>query len=45
MYLINPIYSPFKTIEVMNKTVKLILKAVSYVITLILGATGGATMM
>jgi len=29
----------------MNKTVKLILKAVSYVITLILGATGGATMM
>ena len=34
MYLINPIYSPFKTIEVMNKTVKVILKAVSYVITL-----------
>lgn len=28
----------------MNKTVKVILKAVSYIITLILGATGGTMM-
>lgn len=29
----------------MNKTVKTILQAISYIITLILGAAGGATMM
>ena len=29
----------------MNKTVKMILQAISYIITLILGAYGGATMM
>ena len=40
----NPNYSPFKTSKVMNKTVKTILQAISYIITLILGAVGGAAM-
>ena len=29
----------------MNKTVKIILQAISYIITLILGAAGGANLM
>ena len=29
----------------MNKTTRIILKALGYIITLILGATGGATLM
>jgi hypothetical protein len=29
----------------MNKTVKIILQAISYIITLILGAAGGATVL
>jgi hypothetical protein len=38
----NPNYSPFKTLRKrMNKTVKMILQAISYVITLLLGAAGG----
>jgi len=40
----NPNYSPFKTLRIMNKTVKTILQAISYIITLILGAAGGAAM-
>ena len=40
----NPNYSPFKTFKIMNKTVKTILQAISYIITLILGAAGGAAM-
>jgi hypothetical protein len=43
---INPIYSPFKTHSIMNKTWKTILQVISYVITLLLGgAAGGAVMM
>lgn len=37
-------YSSFKNFTVMNKTVKTILQAISYLITLILGAAGGAAM-
>jgi len=37
----NPSNSPFKTLKRMNKTVKMILQAISYVITLLLGAAGG----
>ena len=39
------IHSPFKTQNSMNKKVKMILQAISYVITLILGAAGGATVL
>ncbi len=42
----NPIYSPFKTHSIMNKTWKTILQVISYIITLLLGgAAGGAVMM
>jgi hypothetical protein len=34
-----------KHTKVMNKTVKIILQAISYIITLILGAAGGATVL
>ena len=43
--LYNPYYSPFKTSKVMNKTVKTILQVISYIIALILGAAGEATLM
>ncbi|WP_028903711.1 MULTISPECIES: hypothetical protein [unclassified Prevotella] len=41
-HLINPIYSLFKHIKIMNKTTKTILQILSYVITLLLGGAGGA---
>jgi cytochrome bd-type quinol oxidase subunit 2 len=42
---INPIYSPFKTHNAMNKTWKTILQVISYVITLLLGGAAGNVMM
>jgi len=41
----NPSNSPFKTCKIMNKTVRTILQAISYLITLILGAAGGSALM
>ena len=41
----NPSNSPFKTCKIMNKTVRKILQAISYLITLFLGAAGGSTLM
>jgi len=35
----------FKTHKIMNKTVKMVLQALGYIISLILGAYGGATLM
>jgi len=37
--------SPFKTCKIMNKTVRKILQAISYLITLLLGAAESATLM
>ena len=37
-------YSSLKKQTIMNKTVKMILQAISYIITLILGAAGGTMM-
>ena len=42
---INPIYSPFKTHSIMNKTWKTILQVISYIITLLLGGAVGNVMM
>ena len=42
---INPIYSPFKTHSIMNKTWKTILQVISYVITLLLGGAAGNVVM
>ncbi len=42
---INPIYSPFKTHNIMNKTWKTILQVIGYIIAAILGAAGEAVMM
>jgi ABC-type nitrate/sulfonate/bicarbonate transport system permease component len=42
---IEPIYSPFKTHSIMNKTWKTILQVISYVITLLLGGAAGNVMM
>ena len=36
-HISNLNYSPFKNIKVMNKTIKAILQAISYIINLILG--------
>ena len=41
----KPNNSPFKTCKIMNKTVRKILQAISYLITLLLGAAGGSTLM
>lgn len=40
----NPNYSPFKTRKDMNKTVKKVLQVISYIISILLGAAGGAMM-
>ena len=42
---INPIYSPSKTQEIMNKTVRILLKALGYFVAALLGAAGEATLM
>ena len=42
---INPIYSPYKTHSIMNKTWKTILQVISYIITLLLGGAAGNVMM
>ena len=41
----NPSNSPFKTLVIMNKTVRTILQVLSYLIAAILGAAGEATLM
>lgn len=42
---ITLIFKPFKTSDIMNKTVKTILQVISYIIAAILGAAGEATLM
>ena len=42
---VNPIYSPFKTHSIMNKTWKTILQVISYIITLLLGGAAGNAVM
>ena len=43
--IVNPYYSPFKTHTAMNKTMKIVLQALGYIISLLLGAAGGASML
>jgi hypothetical protein len=42
---INSNYTPLKTHNAMNKTVKTVLQILGYVIAIILGAAGEASMM
>ena len=44
-FVIFRFFLSFKTSKIMNKTVRTILQAISYLITLLIGATGGATLM
>lgn len=44
-HLIHPIFNPLKTGTIMNKTAKTLLKVLGYLISLLLGAAGGATML
>ena len=44
MYIITLVIHHLKHQNVMNKTVRTVLQAISYILTLILGAAGGAAM-